>query len=594
VSSEPDSSHRALLLAAAAVVSLVLSGLLLLARPWGVGHGLGLVLGAVTLLAALQAWRTGDRRFGVGVLVVLSLQLGVFLGTAGGAPSLARFRLVQAAAILACAAILVVELLVRIGNVAPKRAALLAFAAALGILGGDTILGLGAPPNRVPARGNWPDSADVHPRLGRVPRPYAAITTYYPDDRGGYLLEEDLRAKSWELRVMPGSVAELVLPPEDPELLRVAIEKANADTTWHVQLAHSRFVVRAQDPYFITFRARADRARKVGIGFSQNHPPWRTLGLYLDIELTPQWKEFREVFTSRTADTNTAIMFNLAGSNISVEVAAVTLHGPPAGQRVDPVLSNPRFFIRHQRNALGCRDQDYTATPPPPTVRILALGDGFTSGVGVHEKDTFASLIERDLHEPTPAQPRAARYEMINCGVSGYGTREQRLFYDSFGATYRPDVVLVTMGWDDDRFYWEERQRALIKRGPGRPARISSVLRKIEVSRRLRRTYDYSRSVEDLLALHQAVRAHGARLVVAVSRHGPAGLGDALLETVRKGLAGSGVPLLDLGIPGSSDPARGDPRDPPGPEAHRTAALALLGWLRKDILPGLPQTASVP
>lgn len=529
-----ESLSRSRLSVAAALVSVVLAGLFVFVQPWGIPHRLGLALGAAFIASAL---------------------------------------------------------LVRVRKLAPGRAALIALAGALGVLGVDALLGLGAPPGRVPGRDDGPDSSEAHPRLGRVPTPDLTFKTYYPDDRGGYLHGEDARLGIWALHVMPGSVAELVLPSGDPELLRVAIRKANRDTTWHVQLVQSRFATRSGESYFITFRARADRPRTASIGFTENHPPWRTQGLYLDVDLTPDWKAFREVFTSRRTDTNSMIAFNLAGSDIPVEVAEVVLHGPPAGRKVEPISARPRFYILHRRNELGCRDQDYPVPRPKNGVRVLALGDGFTMGIGVHEEDTFAHLIERDLNAPASPQSRVSGYEVINCGVSGYGTREHRLFYELFGAAYQPDLVLVTMGWNDDRRYWEEGLREAIQRGPGRLARLSSVVGKIDASRRLKRTHDYRRSVEDLLALDKAVRARGARLAVAVSRHGPPALGNSLFETVRDGLKGSGIPVLDLGALPAADSASGR-LDPPGPGAHQRAATELLRWLRKDILPSLEHPGS--
>ena len=271
----------------------------------------------------------------------------------------------------------------------------------------------------------------------------------------------------------------------------------------------------------------------------------------------------------------------------------MTLHGPPAGKAVEPSLARRRFFIRHQRNALGCRDRDYASPPPKQTVRILALGDGFTSGIGVHDKDTFAKQLERELNGQSRA-PQSAGYEVINCGVPGYGTHEQRLFFELFGTKYQPDIVLVTMGWNDDQFYWEASRRELFRRGPQGIAQLSSVARKIDASVRLWRSYDYRRSVQDLLALDTAARAQGARLIVAVSRHGPAGLGDSLLATVRRGLQGSAIALLDLGAPAPADSTSKNSNEPPGPAAHHAAALELVRWLRQDVLPSPAVTARVP
>jgi hypothetical protein len=583
---------RQILIAAAGLDSLVLTCLFVLARPWGILHGIGIALGAAALLAAMRAWKTGAADYGAGVVLALSLQTVGFLGSAGGAASLAQLRPVQVAALVAYLAILSSFLLIRLGWLAPGRAALTGSAIALGVLGVDAVLGRGAP-TRIVAERQWPDPSVAHPRLGRVPRPYSGFATYYADDRHGYLLEEDLRAKAWEFSVMPGSVAELVLPKENPKLLRVAIRKANPDTVWHVQVFQFRFEIERRVPYYVTFRARADRPRKIWVGVAQHHPPWTDLGLYASIDLTPDWKEFREPFLSRRADTNAMIVFHLAGSDVPVELDSVTLHSPPSGQRVDPILSTQRFFIRYQRNGLGCRDRDY-GVPGPNRVRILALGDGFTAGVDVHVQDAFPRLLERELNGQPSTEPRAPGYEVINCGVPAYGTREQRLFFELFGATYKPDLVLVTMGWNDDRFYWEERQRELIQRGPGRLERLSSVLHRIRATLRLRRTYDYRRSVEDLRALDKAVRAQGARLIVAVSRHGPDGLGDSVLATVRKGLAGSEIPLLDLGRLTVTDSGPGDSEDLPGLGAHRAAALQLLRWLRKDVLPTTANTARTP
>ena len=560
-----------------------------MARPWGVLHGLGFALGLITLVAAVRAWRAGASS-AVGVMLALSMQTAMFLASVAGTPALTRLRSVQVAALVAFLVILLSVLLIRRGRFAPGRAVLTASTAALVLLGLDTMLGWGAP-NRVVVQRDWPDSSDAHPRLGRVPRPYSVLNTYYADDRNGYLLEEDLRAKTWEFSVMPGSAAELMLPKESPELLRVAIRKANRDTTWHVQLFHSRFAVQRRVPYFITFRARADGPRKISFGIAQHHPPWTDLGLYTTVDLTPKWKQFREVFQARRPDTNAMIVFHLAGSDIPVEIDSVTLHSPPTGQKVDPVVSTQRFFVRHQRNALGCRDIDYEVPRPSGTFRVLALGDGFTSGVGVHEPDAFPRLLERELNGQKTSREG---YQVINCGMPGYGTREQRLFFELFGATYRPDLVLVTMRWNDDQYYWEERQRQSLQRGPSRLARLSSVLQRFQAIRRLRRTYDYSPSVAGLVALDSAARTLGARLVVAVSRDAPDGLGDLLLATLQKGLSGTKIPVLDLGTPPTTDSTRAGRPGVPGPDAHRVTALKLGAWLRDQGLSDPASAARIP
>lgn len=56
-------------------------------------------------------------------------------------------------------------------------------------------------------------------------------------------------------------------------------------------------------------------------------------------------------------------------------------------------------------------------------LRILALGDSQTFGFGVRDGETYAAVLERLLRERT-GRP----VEVLNAGVPGYGTADQRNF----------------------------------------------------------------------------------------------------------------------------------------------------------------------
>jgi hypothetical protein len=89
-------------------------------------------------------------------------------------------------------------------------------------------------------------------------------------------------------------------------------------------------------------------------------------------------------------------------------------------------------------NAQGFRDDnDYKYTKTPGTFRVLVLGDSHTAGFEVDQEATFPEVIERYL------QIRGVRAEVLNTGISGFGTAEQLAFLENEGVRYRPDVIVL-------------------------------------------------------------------------------------------------------------------------------------------------------
>jgi hypothetical protein len=89
-------------------------------------------------------------------------------------------------------------------------------------------------------------------------------------------------------------------------------------------------------------------------------------------------------------------------------------------------------------NGAGFRnDRDFPHAKPPGSVRVLCLGDSHTQGYEVRQEATFASVIERRL------AARGLKAEVLNAGVSGFGTAEQLAFLETEGIRYQPDVVVV-------------------------------------------------------------------------------------------------------------------------------------------------------
>jgi SAM-dependent methyltransferase len=140
----------------------------------------------------------------------------------------------------------------------------------------------------------------------------------------------------WGLRSEEGSVARLVFPPDAPDTVRVAIEKAATGRGFDIQLNLLRLRLRAGHRYAVRFRARADEPREVLAGVAEGHAPWAGLGWHQRIELTPHWQSFEGEFVAPTDEDNARIHFDLGESAAPVEVAALGLRHLPDGEVVEP------------------------------------------------------------------------------------------------------------------------------------------------------------------------------------------------------------------------------------------------------------------
>jgi lysophospholipase L1-like esterase len=88
-------------------------------------------------------------------------------------------------------------------------------------------------------------------------------------------------------------------------------------------------------------------------------------------------------------------------------------------------------------NSKGLRGPEQPYEKPTGTARILVLGDSFTWGYGVGDDEVFARVLEKQLpHDPV-------RWEVLNAGVSGYGTDQEYLYLINEGFKYAPDIVVL-------------------------------------------------------------------------------------------------------------------------------------------------------
>jgi hypothetical protein len=78
---------------------------------------------------------------------------------------------------------------------------------------------------------------------------------------------------------------------------------------------------------------------------------------------------------------------------------------------------------------------------PPGTLRVVVLGDSMIEALQVDLEKTFTALLERQLNACGAFGGK--KVEVLNLGVSSYGTAQQLLTYRHFGSKYSPDLVLI-------------------------------------------------------------------------------------------------------------------------------------------------------
>ena len=118
-------------------------------------------------------------------------------------------------------------------------------------------------------------------------------------------------------------------------------------------------------------------------------------------------------------------------------------------------------------NSDGLRDREYARDKAADTFRILVLGDALTAGLQVPAEDTYPKRLEALLAGVHPQ----GRTEVVNAGIPGYGTADELRYLETFGARWKPDlVVLAFYGGNDVGNNLDEAGSALRRRhGPRRP-----------------------------------------------------------------------------------------------------------------------------
>ena len=103
-------------------------------------------------------------------------------------------------------------------------------------------------------------------------------------------------------------------------------------------------------------------------------------------------------------------------------------------------------YIKINRD--GMRGPVFAKTKPPNTLRIAVLGDSMTEGSQVAVKNVFSSILENDLNKCNLFGEK--KVEVINFGVSDYGTAQELILLREKVWPYDPDFVLLAIFTQND------------------------------------------------------------------------------------------------------------------------------------------------
>jgi len=113
-------------------------------------------------------------------------------------------------------------------------------------------------------------------------------------------------------------------------------------------------------------------------------------------------------------------------------------------------------------NSEGFRDREWPASPSPDTVRIAVLGDSYVAALEVEVDRRFTRVLEEELDDSGAFGGR--KVEVLNFGVSGYGTAQELITLRRHVWKQSPDLVILAFLTGNDVTNNSEKLQ-----GPGRP-----------------------------------------------------------------------------------------------------------------------------
>ncbi|MFN2453522.1 MAG: SGNH/GDSL hydrolase family protein [Pyrinomonadaceae bacterium] len=104
------------------------------------------------------------------------------------------------------------------------------------------------------------------------------------------------------------------------------------------------------------------------------------------------------------------------------------------------------------RHQYGARVVHYSFTAPhlrapapKASVKVLVLGDSYTFGYLLDQRDTYVNLLQTSLDK----EYGRGVFSLLNAAVGGWGAGDYVAFVEDFGEEIAPDIILVFLNTDD-------------------------------------------------------------------------------------------------------------------------------------------------
>ena len=196
----------------------------------------------------------------------------------------------------------------------------------------------------------------------------------------------------------------------------------------------------------------------VGISDLRSMPLWPPLcwaGIYVITGLALPRREPRPTWKERAATCALVGVSTLVALGLG-EVGARILFGAPhlgAVVASREYLRTPRpggysYYRVHMSQTKSlpipmtysedCIRGERLRPKTPGLVRIMAIGDSFTYGLGVYNGEAYPWQLERILNE----RAHAERFDVVNAGVGGSGPYQQLRFFLEMVDKVQPDLVI--------------------------------------------------------------------------------------------------------------------------------------------------------
>lgn len=433
------------------------------------------------------------------------------------------------------------------------------------------------------------------PDLTCVRVPHSRIYAYYPDDPNHYFRHRtspdwlgpiDLRTFSI-VTFGPEHQARLLLPEENDGLLRVEshLPTESRSNGWHIILRREGIEIFPHITYRFSFQARGQAGDPVIVDIHRTDVAERIELTKLDFVLADDWAPYSITVGPNVEPGLASIEFHLQRTPGFLELrdAAIEITGDDEARKQ---LEVDRCYVEFVINSAGFRDIEHPLAKPAGVKRIALLGDSMTEGWGVHFEDLAARQWQKILNEDVDL--KGQKFEVLNFGMSGYASRQERILYEKVVRAYAPDLVVVLFCFNDDMSAYEENQyRLRIARDPQSvPPSIKNRVRLDKQS-----DFQFASAIEELKQLHLACQQDQARLVVALFRQNSGYPWDEWDARLRQSLSPIGIDIIDLGknlenrLELNVHAVDGHPNH----RAHRIAAEQLHHWLKADHSFGIPR-----